>query len=225
MKESAHARRQPFSRLVRTTRSVQVHLNCPEPVYRQNRSIGDAFLCAVTPARVCDMWNIKQESDSHYSFPPPRNALIVAAISPTSELAGTFGFARIAPFSAPRFSQPRVRCSRLLYKELSSFDMAPFKTCETFLGMSYLWQLCCFKQEVSTCFLHCIRYHHTHTHEHKSNLKLQSKNNTALLVAPIESAQSLLYSLSGKDTTAQTLRLTHRLDLRLIGVLSGAIAE
>ena len=163
MKESAHARRQPFSRHVRTTRSVQAHLNCPEPVYRQNRSIDDAFSYAVTPARVCDMWNIKQEYDSHYSFPPPRNVLIVAAISPTSELAGTFSFASIAPFSAPRFSQSRVRCSRRLYKELSSFDMAPFKTCETFLGMSYLWQLCCFKQEVSTRFLLCIRYHHTHT--------------------------------------------------------------
>ena len=65
----------------------------------------------------------------------------------------------------------------------------------------------------------------THTHEHKSNLKLQSKNNTALLVAPIESAQSLLYSLSGKDTTTQTLRLTHRLDLRLIDALGSAITE
>ena len=64
-----------------------------------------------------------------------------------------------------------------------------------------------------------------HTHEHKSNLKFRSKNKTALLVAPIESAQSLVYSLSGKDTTTQTLRLTHRLDLRLNDVLGNAIAE
>ena len=88
VKESAHTRREQFSRLVRTTRSVQVPLNCPDFVYRQNGSIRDAFLYAVTPAWLCDIWNIKQESDSHYSFPPPRNALIVAAISPTSEFSG-----------------------------------------------------------------------------------------------------------------------------------------
>ena len=147
MKESAHTRRQPFSRLVRTTRSVQVPLNYPDFVYQQNGSIRDAFLYAVTPARVCDMWNVKQEYDSHYSFPPPRIALIVATISPTSEFSGKLIFASISTF---------IQGVKFLWH--GSFQNA----CNV-LGMSYVWQSCCFKQEVSTCFLLCIRYHHTHT--------------------------------------------------------------
>ena len=132
MKESAHTRGQPYPRLVRTTRSVQIPLTCPDFVYHQNGSIGDAFLYAVTPAWLCDMWNVKQEYDSHYSFPPPLNALIAAAISPTSEFSGKLIFASISPFSAPRFSQSRVRYLRRLYKELSSFGTAPFKMHATF---------------------------------------------------------------------------------------------
>ena len=76
-----------------------------------------------------------------------------------------------------------------------------------------------------TCFLLCIIYRHTHKQEHnKANLNLHS-NDIALLEAPLKSAQSLAYLLSGKDKTIQTLRPTHGLDLSLIGVLGGGIAE
>ena len=66
--------------------------------------------------------------------------------------------------------------------------------------------------------------------QHQKNTKLtylvlQSNNNAAPLIASIQSAQNLPYLLSGKDTTMQTLRLSHKLDLRLIGVSGGAIAE
>ena len=119
---------------------------------------GDAFLYAVTPARVCDMWNVKQESDSHYSFPPPRNALIAAAISPISEFSCTFIFASIAPSSAPRFSQSRVRCLRRLYKELSSFGTSPLNVCNVF-GYVLLVAVVLFQtRSFYLYFLLCIRY-------------------------------------------------------------------
>ena len=70
-----------------------------------------------------------------------------------------------------------------------------------------------------------ILYIGRHKQDHNVHLKLQSNNNSALLVAPVEPAQSLLYSLSGEESTTQALRLTHRLDFRLIVVLGGAIAE
>ena len=73
-------------------------------------------------------------------------------------------------------------------------------------------------------FIIAIRHRYKHKQEHKPNLKLHS-NNTALLVAPLFSAQSLPNSLSGKDTVIQTLRPTHRLDLRLVDVLGGGTAE
>ena len=60
--------------------------------------------------------------------------------------------------------------------------------------------------------------------KHKANVKLHL-DNTALLVAPLQSAQSLPNSLSGKDTAMQTLGLTHRLDPRFLCVLGGWIAE
>ena len=65
-----------------------------------------------------------------------------------------------------------------------------------------------------------------HTHKKKkANLKFHS-NNTAVLVAPLQSVLSLPNYPSGKNTTMQTLRLIHnRLDLRLIGVSGGAIVK
>ena len=56
----------------------------------------------------------------------------------------------------------------------------------------------------------------------KTYLKLFS-NNTALLVAPEQSAQSLPNSLLGKYTTMQTVTVIHRLDLTLVGVFGCAI--
>ena len=73
-------------------------------------------------------------------------------------------------------------------------------------------------------FFFIFRYQQTRKEEHKVNLKSLS-NNTVLLVAPRQSAQSLPNPLSGKSITMQTLRHTHRLDLRLVGVLGGGIAE
>ena len=52
-----------------------------------------------------------------------------------------------------------------------------------------------------------------------------SLHNTAQLVAPLSSTSSLPNSHAEGDTTMQTLRLTHRLDLRLVGVLGGRNAE
>ena len=65
------------------------------------------------------------------------------------------------------------------------------------------------------CFFITIKYA-THIKLHKANLMLHS-NCTALLVAPLQSAQSLPNSFSGKSTTMQFLRLA--------GVLGDSIAD
>ena len=70
-----------------------------------------------------------------------------------------------------------------------------------------------------------IRYRHT-PKKTRNQFEVALSNSTALLAAPLQSsAQSLPNSLSGKDITMQTLRLAHRLNLRLIDVLGGGIAE
>ena len=68
----------------------------------------------------------------------------------------------------------------------------------------------------------------THSKQHeitRSQFKVALSNNTTLLVDLLQSVQNSPNLLSGKETTMQTLRLTHGLDLRLIGVLGGDIAE
>lgn len=67
---------------------------------------------------------------------------------------------------------------------------------------------------------------HTHTiKKHKVNLKFHS-NSKAALVATTQSALSLPNYPSRKDTTImQTSWLTHRMDLKLIGISGGVIAE
>ena len=63
---------------------------------------GDAFLYAVIPVWVWDMWNIAPESHSHSFLLPRRAFAILAAIGLTLELAMIFSFTRIALFAAPR---------------------------------------------------------------------------------------------------------------------------
>ena len=91
----------------------------------------------------------------------------------------------------------------------------------------YLAVYHCFTQEVPTCFLFMLTSLDiaTDSKEHKANLKFHSNNNTALLVTPQQSALSLPNEPSRKDTPMQTIRLTHRLDLRLIDISGGAIAK
>ena len=109
--------------LGRSTRLVQVHLNCPEPIYRQNGPISDPNnrprrrpFVGVIRALVWDIWNVAPESEPQSSLPSLQAAPAVAATSPTSASVGTFILASITPFSGPRSSQLQVRCSRRLHK-------------------------------------------------------------------------------------------------------------
>ena len=121
---------------------------------------------------------------------------------------------------SPELGRYNVSLVSVLGKRLCFFDTAPPKKNQHTLAYFSSSAVCHIERPFVSFFI-IFRYREIiHKQEHQLNLKLDS-NNTALPVAPLQPAQSVLYLLPGKNTTLRTLWLTQRPNLRLVGVLGG----